>query len=492
MASNLHLSIDLIEASKRQLFFLEEVDQNPQLYQGPCVTNAIRRYEQFWLPLAASSGNKQRHLAPPLDVHWVWHCHMLAPLAYAEDCVNLVKTVVDHALLSRTEYATAVATTKTLWERNVSGEPFDPDINQLTSTDYRSQCKYSLEAAIARQRLFYYQVSLPHYKDKHFLQRGLDRYRKYLFLKQKHPDEFLVPCYDIDLVWHSHQLHPLIYAADTTAILGHVLNHDDSVNDRSPGSKLNESHAKTRYLWSLAFPNEAHHQAGAMFRGTPPTGKLKRIPLSHIHSMASKSTQMELCDVTVENMVVVSEVFLSITVNSRSNVRRKLWKGKLSLQRAFKLEGSAFFKFDTPRDMGLQFEIVTKSLCDCLGQAITHKEAIYSLAQKLEEIPDEYTEESVSLALRGESRVVTSASAAKGVTVSFKMRIGKSTPGTYMLDLQPGPYNSVIMPPVLEHLWGPVHFTVAEKEGIGKSCIVGVHRYIVLAVRLCVQYLWPL
>ena len=34
------------------------------------------------------------------------------------------------------------------------------------------------------------------------------RYKMYLHLKKKNPKTFLVPCYDIDLVWHAHQVHP--------------------------------------------------------------------------------------------------------------------------------------------------------------------------------------------------------------------------------------------------------------------------------------------
>ena len=54
----------------------------------------------------------------------------------------------------------------------------------------------------------------------------------YLYLKQQNQQQFLVPCYDIDLMWHTHQVNTLHYSNDTTAILGFVLKHDDSVNDR--------------------------------------------------------------------------------------------------------------------------------------------------------------------------------------------------------------------------------------------------------------------
>ena len=66
----------------------------------------------------------------------------------------------------------------------------------------------------------------------------------YLFLKSKYSDEFLVPCYDMDICWHTHQIQPELYQMETKDILGHVLPHDDSVNDRAPGSKLNNSQVR--------------------------------------------------------------------------------------------------------------------------------------------------------------------------------------------------------------------------------------------------------
>ena len=93
------------------------------------------------------------------------------------------------------------------------------------------------------------QVSLPHYRHKQFLKNAVNRYKKFLHLKRVESDAFLVPCYDFDLVWHAHQLHPVTYNADTSRILGRMFNHDDTVNDRTPGSKLSDSDAKTRQLW---------------------------------------------------------------------------------------------------------------------------------------------------------------------------------------------------------------------------------------------------
>ena len=61
---------------------------------------------------------------------------------------------------------------------------------------------------------------------------------------------FIVPCYDIDLMWHTHQLFPLKYKEDMERILGKIFNHDDSVNDRSEGSRLNNADRLTRQVSS--------------------------------------------------------------------------------------------------------------------------------------------------------------------------------------------------------------------------------------------------
>ena len=101
-----------------------------------------------------------------------------------------------------------------------------------------SEIEYDIKSAALRQGSFYYQVSLDHFRNPKFLDDALTRYKMFLYLKQKYPDQFLVPCYDNDLIWHTHQVSTLHYAKDTIGILGKILPHDDSVNERSKGSKF--------------------------------------------------------------------------------------------------------------------------------------------------------------------------------------------------------------------------------------------------------------
>ena len=120
---------------------------------------------------------------------------------------------------------------------------------------------------------------MPQYKDKSFLSAAVSRYCQFLFLKQKTPDKFLVPCYDIDIVWHAHQVNirlyvisifslkktfqsnPVKYRDDTNNLFGKLFNHDDSVNDRSEGSKLSNASQETAKLWRETF-NEDFRKRG--------------------------------------------------------------------------------------------------------------------------------------------------------------------------------------------------------------------------------------
>ena len=53
------------------------------------------------------------------------------------------------------------------------------------------------------------QVSLPHYKEPWFIARAVRRYRQFLYLKVLHRKTFIVPPYDLDLLWHLHMVREM-------------------------------------------------------------------------------------------------------------------------------------------------------------------------------------------------------------------------------------------------------------------------------------------
>ena len=266
-----------------------------------CHTFNILRYELFWLPLLAQSSVAD-DITAPLDIAWVWHVHMLSPTSYEKDCNEVVSTLVDHKILVGKKRTKGLERARILWKELYPSEPFEADLSTYVDNvpDFESKIEYDITAACSRQRVFYYQVSLPHYEDKKFLKKALERYKQHLVLKQQNPDMFFVPCYDFDLIWHAHQVHPVIYKKDTTKILGKVLNHNDSVNDRQPGSKLSTSYEITREKWKEA--GQEFAVRGAMFRGEPPLSTSVQAELVDYTGLAALEYTVKLTRLEVEGL----------------------------------------------------------------------------------------------------------------------------------------------------------------------------------------------
>eukprot|EP00250_Pteridium_aquilinum_P030037 c40544_g1_i1 orf=2-748(-) len=238
LAQSITFSIPLVPASLQLLRLLAEVDCHRCLYQGPAVSRAIQRYEECWLPLLDefSKHGSTLPLQPPLDCAWIWHCHRLNPTIYARDCNLLFGRVLD-APQSAQETTDATETTRLVWEERFPQENYFLDLTLYHQEDQWTppadtieshKIKYNLEEAVLRQKTFYYQVSQPHMKEENFLRVAEQRYKGFLHLfRTTNFKVFLVPTYDIDLMWHAHQMNPIAYREDLTNILGRVLEHDD-------------------------------------------------------------------------------------------------------------------------------------------------------------------------------------------------------------------------------------------------------------------------
>lgn len=84
---------------------------------------------------------------------------------------------------------------------------------------------------------------------------------------------FYVPSYDVDLCWHTHMLvSTSAYLEETRIRAGVCVDHDDSVNQRQVGSKLNRSWLSTQRLWLEAYGDSVAPigRRGCGYRGEPP------------------------------------------------------------------------------------------------------------------------------------------------------------------------------------------------------------------------------
>ena len=257
----------LVQEAEKMVKFLKQVEKvSDSLHQNHVIHNAVRRYETIWLPLLVR--NTEGFLEPPLDVHWAWHVHMLCPRKYAADCKGLLSMIPKH------KYDSNEVLARELWKK-VTDESYDIEYQDIPDgTIFESRLSYDIVAASQRQKEFYYNVSLPHFSSTNFLKDAFKRYQMFINLKRYRQTAFLVPLYDIDLLWHTHQCCPVEYQEDMEKFLGFVLDHDDTTTDRRPGSKLSDATSNTHKLWREAYPDNPYYISGAMYRGPNPRGRL--------------------------------------------------------------------------------------------------------------------------------------------------------------------------------------------------------------------------
>ncbi|CAM6085943.1 unnamed protein product [Calypogeia fissa] len=284
-AQQVKISVDLIIAAKQELHFLAIVDSTPALKNGWVLLHAVKRYLNCWLPLA-SKYTPRSVLQPPLDCAWVWHCHKLNPVQYMNDCFQLFGRLVDVGApgpnvtngerLAASIWAKAYPDVPYHFIRRGGQAPGQPQ-QKFDDLPSKITIDYDLIGAMERQTSFYYQVCRPWMYEDRYLQVALERYRGFLHLiklaKEKQaegsPRPFLVPTYDIDLLWHSHQLCPTAYRADTVKCMDSVLDHDDSDTNREVGAKLQTSFVDTCEQWLSTFGTVYEH-AGSLYRGSQP------------------------------------------------------------------------------------------------------------------------------------------------------------------------------------------------------------------------------
>ncbi|GMI67977.1 GLYCINE RICH DOMAIN PROTEIN 2 [Hibiscus trionum] len=283
-AQNIEISLDLVGAAKKQLQFLAAVDRNRWLYDGPTLQRAIYRYNAYWLPLLAKYCDEtisEGPLVVPLDCEWIWHCHRLNPVCYKSDCEELYGMILDNANVVSSLQGTCKRQTEAIWSRLYPDEPYDFDSTKALSENasealsaLAKHTEYDLISAVKRQSPFFYQVSRAHMNNDIFIEEAVARYKGFLHLirrnREKSIKRFCVPTYDIDLIWHTHQLHPVSYCKDLNRTLGKILEHDDTDSDRTKGKKLDVGFSGTTKQWEDTFGTR-YWKAGAMYRGNSPS-----------------------------------------------------------------------------------------------------------------------------------------------------------------------------------------------------------------------------
>lgn len=127
-ASTFYFGVDLCKQAENHVEFLGAVDAIKELKDPEVLRRAVFRYEKFWLPLA--SEHPDQCMSAPIDIEWVWHCHLLSPVCYEKDCKSVVGTTVNHVLRNQIEFKEAQKESEYYWHKKYPNESFHIDFTE--------------------------------------------------------------------------------------------------------------------------------------------------------------------------------------------------------------------------------------------------------------------------------------------------------------------------------------------------------------------------
>lgn len=88
--------------------------------------------------------------------------------------------------------------------------------------------------------------------DAAWVDRAIERYRKFLWLHVKYWGEHLSPPRDIDEIWHKHILDTDAYARDCATLFPATLRHKQSVNAQEQ-AELEDASKRLHWLFAVEF-----------------------------------------------------------------------------------------------------------------------------------------------------------------------------------------------------------------------------------------------
>ncbi|CAK7340610.1 unnamed protein product [Dovyalis caffra] len=279
------LSVDLVSASRKNLGFLRTVSDSHWLHERATVLEAIRRYDELWMPLVSDLmvGSSPPMVLPPLDVEWVWFCHTLNPVSYRKYCEQrFSKLIGKPAIFDEENEEYALMRCEELWMKRYPNESFENevDINSSNLQDHQPVVKDDHEDLlneVEKQRDVYSKFSWPYMSEIVYLIAARQRYKGFLYVLQRFADgcsSRLLPCLDILLMWVTHQSYPTVYAEDLKEMdddMGKVVGLWETVKSKEV--------EETKKLWERAFDQPYEKAGGAIEYGGARVASIVKPPV---------------------------------------------------------------------------------------------------------------------------------------------------------------------------------------------------------------------
>lgn len=224
-------SVDLVTASVALIDFLVRVKRITQFENVEFTTKQIEEYLKFLIVQQETKKN----LLPSIEVQAVWLSHMLQSCPYMvfiDDNFPRVRTC-NHPItwthdMSPEELKSLEAETEELIAKKSSPSRFSASKKYWKSLteDLTPQVVIYDRDWIVEFKKFVWGTD---YYSKPFLEKAHFGYQKFIHLKSIRNNQVeqigFSPCPSIDLMWHTHLIHPSSYEKDMNRLLLHVPKH---------------------------------------------------------------------------------------------------------------------------------------------------------------------------------------------------------------------------------------------------------------------------
>ncbi|OMO98634.1 hypothetical protein CCACVL1_04137 [Corchorus capsularis] len=309
----IRFGVDLVAAARRNIGFLRSVYESQWLHQRATIVEAIRRYDEVWMPLISDLtvvGSKPPMVLPPFDVEWVWFCHTLNPVGYRKYCESrFSKLIGKPAIFNEENEEYALMRCREIWVQRFPSEPFENEV-ESDSQDSTIINEQLFNEVLQKQKFLHSKFSEPYLYELVYLIAAKQRYRGFLFMIQKFGDgcHRFVPALDILLMLLTHQSYPTVYAEDLKDMwdeMGKVVRLWETVKEKEV--------EETKKLWERTF-DQPYEKAGGGI-----TVELEKLNLS------KPPIYWEVSDVDVNTKYksMIPRFLLEVCVYARLNSRVK-------------------------------------------------------------------------------------------------------------------------------------------------------------------------
>ncbi|XP_043815010.1 uncharacterized protein LOC110620867 isoform X2 [Manihot esculenta] len=262
------LSFDIVSAARRNIGFLRAVSESQWLHDTATVVEAIRRYDELWMPLISDLmvGSTPPMVLPPFDIEWVWFCHTLNPVSYRQYCeARFSKLIGKPVIFNEENEEYALMRCKELWLRRHPTECFENEVDSSLQSDSVVKIE-DLFNEVRKQRFLYSKFSWPYMNELVYLIASRQRYKGFLYVLQRFTDGYsrIVPSLDIMLMWMTHHSYPTVYAEDMKDIeVEKIVGMWETLKEKEV--------EETNKAWENAFDQPYEKAGGTMeFHGLAP------------------------------------------------------------------------------------------------------------------------------------------------------------------------------------------------------------------------------